>query len=409
MHGNFAPIKLPYGPIETAKWLNTREDDRMRTSPVTTKGYFPMSFLDHFADLPDPRSHINRAYDLLDIVFLTVAAVLSGAEGWTDIKKFGDKKLDWLRTFRGFDNGIPVDDTIARIIRALDPQKMTECFIGWVNEVRSEAGHQFIAIDGKTFRHSSEAAPNDALHAITVWLREQGLVFSQTKSEGKKNEIKAVQALIETLEIAKATVTLDAMHCQKATAKLLRKRKAHYVLCVKDNQKGLREELQWWFDGFDGHWPAGASTFEQTDAGHGRIEVRRYVQLPITEALTHARDWQDARSIIRVERERHIGKTVTSETVYYISSHEPQAAFIAEAVRSHWEVENKAHWVLDVVFKEDDCRIRRGDGAQNVGLIRRLCMNLARLHPAKDSMRGKLKTAGWDDDFRAELLFGVNP
>lgn len=367
-----------------------------------------MSFLKHFADLPDPRSHINREHDLLDIVFLSVCAVLSGAEGWTDIKKFGDKKLEWLRKFRRFDNGIPVDDTIARVIRAIDPAKMTECFIGWVNEVRRQTGHQFIAIDGKTFRHSAQSEPNDALHAITVWLREQGLVFCQRKSEGKKNEIKSVQSLIETLEVADATVTLDAMHCQKATAKLLRRRKAHYVLCVKDNQKGLREELQWWFEGFDGHWPAGASTFEQTDAGHGRVEVRRYVHLPIAEHLPVAARWEGARSVIRVERERHVGQKITCETVYYISSHEPNAAFIADAIRSHWEVENKAHWILDVVYKEDDCRIRRDDGAQNVGLIRRLCMNLARLHPAKDSMRGKLKAAGWDDDFRAALVFGAN-
>ncbi|MGL5190934.1 MAG: ISAs1 family transposase, partial [Cetobacterium sp.] len=155
-----------------------------------------MSFLDHFSNLSDPRSHINRRHDLLDIVFLTVSAVLSGAEGWADIKSFGDEKLAWLRKFRRFENGIPVDDTIARIIRALEPSKMSECFMSWVNEVRQEAGHQFIAIDGKTFRHSSQAEPNDALHAITVWLREQGLVFCQTKSEGKKNEIKAVQSLI---------------------------------------------------------------------------------------------------------------------------------------------------------------------------------------------------------------------
>jgi len=365
-----------------------------------------MSFLDHFSNLSDPRSHINRRHDLLDIVFLTVSAVLSGAEGWVDIKSFGDEKLAWLRKFRRFENGIPVDDTIARVIRALEPSKMSECFMSWVNEVRQEAGHQFIAIDGKTFRHSSQAEPNDALHAITVWLREQGLVFCQTKSEGKKNEIKAVQSLIETLELRNATVTLDAMHCQKATAALLRKRGANYVLCVKNNQKGLREELQWWFDGFAGNWPANVSTFEQTDAGHGRIEVRRYVQLPITDALTHAKAWQDARSIIRVERERHMGNKITSESVYYISSHEPNAVFIAEAIRSHWEVENKAHWVLDVVYKEDDSRIRSGDGAQNVGLVRRLCMNLARLHPSKSAMRRKLKSAGWNDDFRAELLFG---
>ncbi len=367
-----------------------------------------MSFLAHFADLPDPRSHINRAYDLLDIVFLTVSAVLSGAEGWKDIEKFGHKKLAWLRQFRPFTAGIPVDDTIARIIRALDTEKLVQCFIGWVNALRRQQGHQLIAIDGKTLRHSFNAKPNDALHAITVWLREQSLVFCQSESAGKGNELHSVQALIEMLEIANATVTLDALHCQRRTAELLRKRQAHYVLCVKNNQKGLREELHWWFEGFAERWPEGADTFVETDAGHGRIEVRRYTQLPVTEQLVQTAKWADVRSVIRVERERLIGEKRTCETVYYLSSHAPNAAFIAEAIRSHWEVENKVHWVLDVVYREDDSRIRRGNGAFNVGLIRRLCLNLARQHPTRDSMRGKLKAAGWDDTFREQLLFGIN-
>jgi predicted transposase YbfD/YdcC len=188
-----------------------------------------------------------------------------------------------------------------------------------------------------------------------------------------------VQALIEMLAIAKSTVSLNAMHCQKRTAKLIRKRQAHYVLCVKDNQKGLHEELQGWFEGFGERLPEGAEPFVETDAGHGRIEVRRYTQLPVTEQLIKVAEWTDARGAIRVERERHIGEKHTCETVYYISSHALNAAIVAEAIRSHWEVENKAHWVPDVVYREDDCRIRRGNGAFNVGLVRRLCMNLARL------------------------------
>ncbi len=276
------------------------------------------------------------------------------------------------------------------------------------HEVRREAGHEFIAIDGKTLRHSHDAQPSDALHSITVWLREQGLVFCQQKSVGKKNEIKGAQNLIQMLEVADTTVTLDAMHCQKGTATLIRRRKADYVLCIKGNQKGLREEVEWWFEGFDGRWPEEVSTFEETDVGHGRIEVRRYTQLPITEQLLKASSWCDAKSIVQVERERQIGDKTSIETVYYISSHAPNAVFMAEAIRSHWQVENKVHWVLDVVYREDDSRIRRGNGAENVAIVRRLCMNLARLHPKKDSMRGKLKSAGWDDDFREELVFGIN-
>lgn len=367
-----------------------------------------MCFLDHFEDLSDPRSHINRKYELLDIIFLVVSAVVSGAEGWTDIQQFGKEKLDWLKQFRDFENGIPVDDTIARTIRALEPTQMTECFISWVNELRGENGHEFIAIDGKTLRHSYEAEHRNALHSITVWMHTQGIVFCQRKSAGKKNEIKSVQELIQCLEIKDATVTLDAMHCQKRTAEFIHKRKADYVLCAKGNQKNLREEIRWWIEGFGNKLPKDASVFEEVDADHGRIETRRYVQLLITDKLPLASQWAGAKSVVRVERERIIGEKVTTEIMFYISSHMPNACFIADAIRSHWEVENKVHWVLDVVYREDDSRIRRGDGAENVAIFRRLAMNLARLHPEKGSMRGKLKKSGWNDSFRTKIIFGIN-
>lgn len=368
-----------------------------------------MTFIEHFSELSDPRSSVNQQYDLLDIVFLSVCGILAGAEGWRDIERFGQSKLSWLRRFRPMTNGIPVDDTIARTIRALDPEQVTACFIDWVNEVRQQQGQALIAIDGKTLRHSYEESPRDALHAINVLLHEQGLVFCQKGSTGKHNEIRTVQQVIDLLALSESTtVTLDAMHCQKDTARQLTQRNAHYVLCAKANQKGLQEELQWWFDGFSGQWPEGASTFEETDSGHGRVEVRRTVQLPITEQLERTREWPGARSIIRVERERHGQGKPTRETVYYLSSHEPDAAFIAHAIRSHWHIENRVHWVLDVVYREDESRIRAGDGAENFAALRRLALNLARLHPRKGAIRGKLKRAAWDDDFRREILLGIN-
>lgn len=366
-----------------------------------------MSFVEHFSKLEDPRSHINRKHDLMDILFLSISAVMSGAEGWKEIHQFGVTKLDWLRRFRPFDAGIPVDDTIARVIRALEPAKMMECFVNWVNEKRGAQGSRLIAIDGKTFRHAYSGDVKEALHTISVWSKDDGLVLGQYKSKGKKNEIETVQEVIELLELKGATVTLDAMHCQTKTAAAIRKQGGDYVLCVKNNQKGLREELDWWFDGYEGNLPPSGDVYEETDAGHGRVEHRRYEVLPVTEQLEKARKWKDAKSIVRVRRERHAKGKITQEVLLYISSLEPNAKELADAIRGHWEVENKLHWVLDVTFREDDSRIRIGDGAENVGILRRFCLNLAKLHPKKDSMKGKLRSAGWNDDFRAELLFGV--
>ena len=372
----------------------------------TLYGYTFYEILRHFSELTDGRSHINRCYDLMDIMFLTVSAVLSGAEGWSDIEKFGLAKLSWLRKFRDFDEGIPVDDTIARTIRRLKPDEFNKSFISWVNELLIAQGDELIAIDGKSLRHSFDGERHSALHSITVWVKSQGLVFCQQKSEGKKNEIISAQKLIESLELTDTTVTLDAMHCQKRTAQMIRKKGGDYVLCVKGNQKGLQEEISDWFDGFGGNYPELSSIFEESEKGHGRLETRRYTQLPVTPQLELATKWHDCQSIVKVERTRELkGKNPTTETVHYITSKAPDAQFIASAIRSHWEVENKAHWVLDMTFREDDSRIRKDDGAENVAIIRRLCMNLVRLHPKKGSVRGKLKQAGWDDEFRTEILF----
>lgn len=371
-----------------------------------------MSFIDHFQTLEDPRSHINRRHELLDVLFLTLSAVLAGAEGWKDIKDFGDEKLDWLRQFREFKHGIPVDDTIARIISALDARKMMACFIGWVNEIRTRRGSDLIAIDGKTFRRAHTAKKSDALHTLCAWSKRNGVVLAQMKSEGKKNEIATAQKMIEMLELAGATVSLDAMHCQRKTAAAIIKRKGHYVLNVKTNQKGLHEAVVDVFSGYEEHGalPRETVRHDTLDAGHGRIETRRYEALPVPEWMDKRTLWQGMKSIIRVTRVRELKEGTTQEIMYYISSHTAEdLGHIADAIRSHWEIENKVHWVLDVTYREDSCRIRRGDGAENIGLLRRMCLNLSRLHPKKDSMRGKLKAAGWSDHFREELLFGCQP
>jgi predicted transposase YbfD/YdcC len=367
-----------------------------------------MAFMDHFGRVEDPRSRINQRHDLHDILFLTVSAIMSGAEGWKDIKEFGDAKLGWLRQFRAFEEGIPVDDTIARVISALVPEQFLDCFVSWVNEIRSAEGKDVLAIDGKTLRRSHSGNRSSALHMVSVWSCQNRLVLGQSRSVGKKNEIETVMALLESLELQGATVTLDAMSCQRKIAKKITGKGADYLISLKGNQGNLHKQVKAYFHKTHREAPEliEAGQTETTDADHGRIEVRRYRQLAITDWLSEAQGWAGAASVVEVERERHIGQTMTTETQYYLSSLAVNPQQAAETIRSHWGVENQVHWVLDVAFKEDDSRIRRDNGAENMGMIRRLCMNLARLNTTKNSMRGKLKNAGWNDAFRAELLFG---
>lgn len=367
-----------------------------------------MSFITHFNSLKDTRSHINKKHDLLDIVFLTVVAIVSGAEGWKDVKQFGDSKLDWLRKFRKFEAGIPVDDTIARIISALEPSALLSCFMSWVNEVREQQGQSIIAFDGKTLRHSFNGDRKTALHSVSAYAVEQGLVLAQCKSLSKKNEVSTVMELIELLELKDCVITADAMHCLKKVTKAVDKKNGDYVLQVKNNQGKLSEEIKAYFHKTRRDEPKliQNNTLSIANDGHGRIEHRQYVQLPVTDWLEQRKGWSKLNSIIEVTRTRYINETESSEVSYYISSLEVDLPRVAQTIRSHWAIENSSHWVLDVTFKEDDSRIRRGDAPENMATFRRFAMNLARLSPIKDSIKGKLKQAAWCDDVREKLVFG---
>ena len=367
-----------------------------------------MSFLNHFNSIEDTRSHINQKHNLLDIIFLTVVAIVSGAEGWKDIKQFGDSKLAWLRKFRAFENGIPVDDTIARIISSLEPEALLSCFIAWVNEVREKNNQSVIAFDGKTLRHSFDGDRKTAIHSVSAYAVDQGLVLAQCKSKSKKNEVATVLELIELLELEGNIVTADAMHCLKKTAKAVEKKGGDYALQVKDNQSKLNKEIKAYFhkERRDNAEFVKQCAYETIDHGHGRIEQRTYTQLPVTDWLEQRQGWAKLNSIIEVVRERTVGEETSKETAYYISSLPVEPEKAAKAIRKHWGIENSAHWVLDMTFKEDESRIRRGDAPENMATFRRFAMNLARLSPIKDSMKGKLKQAAWSDEVRESLIFG---
>ena len=366
-----------------------------------------MSLMTHLATIDDPRRDINKKHDLLDILFLTVSAVMSGAEGWKDIKEFGDEKLVWLRQYRPFANGIPVDDTIARVVRALDPGQFNRAFISWVNEVRAVQGQEQIALDGKTLRRSHDGVRDTALHSITAWGHECGLVLAQEKSSGKKNEQASVLAMLDMLQVKGAHITADAMNTQTKIARTIHNKGGDYTLSLKDNHKTFRQEIAAYFHKVSRDDPDRIAVYDEVDGGHGRVERRTCRQVSVSEWLSGAAKWPGLQTVIEMTRERHLpGQAVQAQTHYYISSLAMDAARVAQGIRRHWGVENKAHWVLDVAFREDDSRIRKGDGAENVAIIRRFCLNLARLDGKKNSMRGKLKQAGWSDTRRAEILFG---
>lgn len=367
-----------------------------------------MAFIDHFTSLEDSRSHINKKHELIDVMFLTVVAILSGAEGWKDIKQFGDSKLDWLRKFRPFENGIPVDDTIARIISAIEPSSLLTCFMSWVNEIREDNGQSIIAFDGKTLRHSFNGERKTALHSVSAYAVEQGLVLAQCKSKSKKNEVSTVMELIEILELKGSIITADAMHCLKKVASAVDKKGGDYALQVKNNQGKLAREIKAYFHKTyrDNLQQIEANSVTIINDGHGRIESRRYTQLPVTEWMEERKGWANLNTVIEVERTRIIKEEETTEISYYISSLEVDLAQISRVIRGHWAIENSSHWVLDMTFKEDESRIRRGDAPENMATFRRFSMNLARLSPIKDSIKGKLKQAGWSDEVREKIIFG---
>jgi predicted transposase YbfD/YdcC len=371
------------------------------------------SFIEHFSIIEDPRIERCKKHQLMDILFLSLCAVLSGAEGWEDIEDFGTAKLDWLRKYLPFEHGIPKHDTIARVLSRLNPARIQQCFINWVKDIAADEDMQLIAIDGKTARRSfSTKTRHDALHMVSAWSCGHGLVLGQQKVDEKSNEISAIPKLLEFLDIRGCTLTIDAMGCQHDIARRIVEQGGEYVLALKGNQRQLSEDVRSWFHRAerDNLTQVKHCEFTQTDSGHGRIEIRRCLQLELdANWLTDADKWPSLRTVVRVEAERHIGDKCTTECRYYISSRELDAEHLSGIIRNHWAVENSLHWTLDMTFREDESRIRRGNGAEVMNALRKLALNVIKTNASRTaSVKRKLKMAALDDNFRAELLLGVN-
>jgi predicted transposase YbfD/YdcC len=371
-----------------------------------------MSFIAHFENLEDSRTDINKHYDLLDMVFLTMAAVLSGAKGWKAIHIFGGAQLAWLREYREFPHGIPTRHSIGRIIRGIKAESLLGCFEQWINTIRVQGEKEQIAFDGKVLRGSGNGCVLNPLQLMSAMVVDSGLILYQQEVSDKTNEIPVMQAMLRQLSVKGAIITADAMHCQTMTAEAIRAEGGDYMPQVKDNQRNLYKEIIAFFHKAYREAPREleAGYYEEIGKAHGRIEERYYRLLPVSDWMAGIEKWQDIQSVVEVTRKRTFKKKgkeqIEEEVSYYISSLGDDVKEAARAIRNHWAIENSQHWVLDVTFREDESQIYAEDGAKNMALFRRALLNLIKAHPLKDSVAGKMMRAGWDSKFRAEILFG---
>jgi predicted transposase YbfD/YdcC len=363
-------------------------------------------FLDYFKDLPDPRQRGKVIYPLDEVLLLCLLAVLAGSEAITDIARFGEKKLDLLRRFRPFRDGTPAHDHLGDILATLDAEKFQQCFVAWVAALTG-APADVIAIDGKTSRRSyQKKGAKEPIHMVSAFAVRQRLVLGQVKVAEKSNEIVAIPKLLDMLAIEGAIVTIDAMGCQREVAKKIIHRKADYLLALKGNQGTLREDVEIFVaeQKANGFKDTKVSRHETVDGDHGRIETRTYTAIHDVAWLQERHDWPGLKGVVMVESTREIGDKIERETRFYITSLVWLASQLGPAIRSHWAVENSLHWVMDMVFRDDECRVRTDHAPANFTTIKHIALNLIRKAPGKDSFRLKRKVAAWDDEFLASIL-----
>ena len=359
----------------------------------------------YFARLKDPRRAHRRLHLLQDILVIALCAVIAGAQDWQEIETFGRRRKDWLSRFLALPNGVPSHDTFQRVFDRIKPSAFQACFREWVQAVGPALRIKHVAIDGKTLRRSGSAQLGP-LHLVSAWATAQHLSLGQVAVGEKSNEITAIPALLELLDLAGAVVTIDAMGCQKAIAQKVVEQEADYVLTVKENQEHLLHDIQDRFaKAFETNF-AGMEhdSWEKRERGHGREECRSYTVLYGAEGLRTGSEWQGLKAIGVCYSERTIQGKTTSEVRYFISSKKAGAKCFGTLLRNHWKIENCLHWQLDVNFREDHNRVRRRNAAENLALLRRLSLSLLHAHPIKLSIAKKRFAAALDTTFLEEIL-----
>lgn len=375
----------------------------------------PASLVKHFESLDDPRHTRNRQHLLVDVIVIAVCGVMVGCEGPTSLALWAKNKREWLAGFLELPCGLPSRDCLRRVLSLLKPEAFQQCFQAWLAACLAEGGDagaaegvRHIAIDGKTLRRSHDGGRGlGPLHVVSAWASAEGLSLGQLATEEKSNEITAIPALLDQLDVSGAIVTIDALGCQKAVAERIVAAGGDYVLAVKGNQRTLHKALREFFaqqldDDFAG---VAHRCCETHDEGRGRQDDRTYylAKLPATSPL--AAQWPGLKAIgMAIRVTQHPDGRESFDTRYYIASRYLSANRFADVVRGHWSIENSLHWVLDVVFDEDRSRARERRLADNLAWLRRLAVGLLKRHPGKESIRCKMKMAGWNNDFLTEVL-----
>jgi len=358
--------------------------------------------LKYLAEVTDPRVERTREHLLEEILLITIAAVLSGADSWNEIEDYGHAKQAWLQSFLSLPGGIPSHDTFNRVFARLDPDELERGFLQWVRAIAKLTTGEVVAIDGKALRGSGTGGKQAMVTMVSAWANRNNLVLGQRRVDEHSNEITAIPKLLAVLELSGTVVTIDAIGCQKPIAQHILDKQADYILAVKENQAHLRADL---LDSFR-MLPCDAVA-EQVDGGHGRVETRTCSVLGDLSLVEQAGAGPGLHSLVRIQAERYHKTTGATEreTRYYISSLAPDAARFNSAIRQHWGIENKLHWALDVAFGEDASRKRTGNAAQNFSLITRIALNLLKQNKtSKLGMKGKRLKAGWDNAYLLQLL-----
>lgn len=365
----------------------------------------------HFAELDDPRVDRTRRHKFIDILVIGICTVICGGDDYASMEAFGKAKESWLRTFLELPNGIPSHDTFWRVFSALDPEQFQTCFLQWMAAISDLTDGEIIALDGKQLRRSHDKGDGKAaIHMVSAWATNNRLVLGQVKVDEKSNEIKAIPELLRRLDIQGCLVTIDAMGCQVEIAELIQEKGGDYLFSLKGNQSNLHEDVVLLFDDLEeSDYSVYAYDYAKTvDKDHGRIEVRHCWTISDPALIQHLRGadrFPALHTLVRVRSERYVGDDHSVEDRYFIGSATAQAAEALRATRTHWQVENSLHWILDIAFREDESRLRKANGPQNFAVLRHIALNALKQETStKLGVKNKRLKAGWDEDYLLKVL-----